>query len=216
MLAALFIDVAFGRWGAYIRTPIPGLFLPDALLAIGALCALTKLRQLRQLPARVLWAFGLVLLYILVRLVVFALTNSPGDPYLVIRDLAPFAYLALVPLLAISLTRARFSWLLWTVRVAALLFLTLSLCLTFGWISPFTNDVLGGGIAVLEYRSDLQGVILGLGVITWGTWPGTAKAMRIAQFAFLFAAVNVQSRAALATFIVCLAVAVSTPENTSR
>ncbi len=86
VLAALFIDVAFGRWGAYIRTPIPGLFLPDALLTIGALCALTKLRQLRQLPARVLWAFGLVILYILVRLVVFALTNSPGDPYLVIRD----------------------------------------------------------------------------------------------------------------------------------
>ncbi len=37
ILSALFIDVAAGRWGAYILTPIPGLYLPDALLVLGIL-----------------------------------------------------------------------------------------------------------------------------------------------------------------------------------
>ncbi len=209
VLAALFIDLAFGRWGAYIRTPIPGLFLPDALLAVGAIWALTRLRQLRQLPTRILWAFGLVLIYVLVRLIIFALTNSPGDPYLVIRDLAPFAYLALVPLLAISLARARFAWLLWTVRIATLLNLSVALLLTLGSVSPFSSDLLGGdAVYALGFRPDLQGVIWGLGVIAWGAWPGMAKSSRIAQFAFLFAAVSVGSRSALAAFLVCLGVAV--------
>jgi hypothetical protein len=124
----------------------------------------------------------------------------------VIRDLAPFAYLALVPLLAISLTRAQFPWLLWTVRVAALLHLAAVAALTLGLLAAFPSDAVGGGVDVFYYRGDLQGIALGLGLISWGTWAGAARGNRVVQFAFLIGGLQFGSRASVVTFAIAVGI----------
>jgi hypothetical protein len=217
VLAALFIDVAFGRWGAYIRTPIPGLYLPDAMFLIGALCAAPMFGALRSMPKAVRIAFAVLPLYVVVR-AVFLLFSPPLDePYLAIRDLAPFCYLALVPLIALALTAIRFSWLLWALRVATLIHLAGVALVSFGLVTQFTSAILGqSSIAVLEYRSDLQGVIFGIGLLAWGTWPGSVAGSRLVQLLFLFVGLGLSSRSALISFAFCLAVAAVRERRSTR
>jgi len=208
VLAALFIDVAAGRWGAYIRTPINGLYLPDALLALGALSALPSLRLLRALPLRIILVFMIPVLYILARVIQVLVTGAHEEPYLIVRDLAPYAYLAIVPLLALALRRVKFSWLLWLLRIATLLQLVGVFAVTWGLLNAFQSDILGGGDnGVLSYRGDLQGVILGIGLIVWGSWPRSTNGLRVVQFIFLLGGMQLGSRAAFVTFIFCAVIA---------
>ena len=208
VLAALFIDVAAGRWGAYIRTPINGLYLPDALLALGALSALPSLRLLRALPLRIILVFMIPVLYILARVIQVLVTGAHEEPYLIVRDLAPYAYLAIVPLLVLALRRVKFSWLLWLLRIATLLQLVGVFAVTWGLLNAFQSDILGGGdTGVLYYRGDLQGVILGIGLIVWGSWPRSTNGLRVVQFIFLLGGMQLGSRAAFVTFIFCAVIA---------
>ena len=208
VLAALFIDVAAGRWGAYIRTPINGLYLPDALLALGALSALPSLRLLRALPLRIILVFMIPVLYILARVIQVLVTGAHEEPYLIVRDLAPYAYLAIVPLLVLALRRVKFSWLLWLLRIATLLQLVGVFAVTWGLLNAFQSDILGGGdTGVFYYRGDLQGVILGIGLIVWGSWPGSTNGLRVVQFIFLLGGMQLGSRAAFVTFIFCAVIA---------
>ena len=208
VLAALFIDVAAGRWGAYIRTPINGLYLPDALLALGALSALPSLRLLRALPLRIILVFMIPVLYILARVIQVLVTGAHEEPYLIVRDLAPYAYLAIVPLLVLALRRVKFSWLLWLLRIATLLQLVGVFAVTWGLLNAFQSDILGGGdTGVFYYRGDLQGVILGIGLIVWGSWPRSTNGLRVVQFIFLLGGMQLGSRAAFVTFIFCAVIA---------
>ena len=213
VLAALFIDVALGRWGAYIRTPVPGIYLPDALLVIGTLSALPNVRLLRAMPRQVLIAFAIPLLYILARTIQVLVTGAHDEPYLIVRDLAPYAYLTIVPLLVLALRQVKFSWLLWLLRIATLIHLLGVAAVQWGLFGPFQSDLLGGAdIDILGYRGDLQGVIFGIGVIVWGSWPGSASGVRAAQFLFLVGGIQLGSRSALVTFLFC-AVVVSIRER---
>lgn len=206
IFTALFIDLAAGRWGAYIRTPIPGLYTPDALLFLGALSVIPNWRYLLELPKVVLATTGLTVLYIVIR---FAEAFWSGQfseaPYLVIRDLAPFGYLALIPAIAIALRNAQFTWLLWTIRIATLVHLVGVTLVNFGILFPVRISIIEPSAAsFLEYRGDLQGVIFGIGILAWGSWPGWAKSSRLIQFVFLLGAWQMSSRAALITVIVVL------------
>ncbi|CAB4834551.1 MAG: hypothetical protein F2763_07760 [Actinobacteria bacterium] len=204
VLAALFIDVALGRWGAYIATPIPGIYLPDALLVIGALSALPNVRLLRAMPRQVMIIFAIPLLYILARIIQVLITGAHDEPTLIVRDLAPYAYLTIVPLLVLALRQVKFSWLLWLLRIATLIHLLGVAAVQWGLFGPFQSDLLGGvGVDVLSYRGDLQGVIFGIGLIVWGSWPGSASGARAAQFIFLVGGIQVTSRAAFVTFLFC-------------
>ncbi len=207
VLAALFIDVAAGRWGAYIATPIPGIYLPDALLVIGALSALPNVRLLRAMPRQVLIVFAIPLLYILARIIQVLVTGAHDEPYLIVRDLAPYAYLTIVPLLVLALRQVKFSWLLWLLRIATLLHLLGVTALNWGLLGPFQSDLLGGvDVDVLSYRGDLQGVIFGIGIIAWGNWPGSSRGVRVLQFLFLVGGIQLDSRSAFVTFSFCVVV----------
>ena len=207
VLAALFIDVALGRWGAYIATPIPGIYLPDALLVIGALSALPNVRLLRAMPRQVMIVFAIPLLYILARIIQVLVTGAHDEPYLIVRDLAPYAYLTIVPLLVLALRQVKFSWLLWLLRIATLLHLLGVTALNWGLLRAFQSDLLGGvDVDVLSYRGDLQGVIFGIGLIVWGRWLGSARGVRVVQFLFLVGGIQLGSRAAFVTFLFCVVV----------
>lgn len=205
VLAALVIDVAAGRWGSYIRTPISGLYLADALFAAGSLWGISRLRTLRGLPRDVFVVFGLCLAYLVLRGVTALAGEGAADRYLILRDLAPFAFLALVPLAAAALTAVSLRVVLWVLRIATLAHVTVALLVAIDLVEPFGSSLLGNAeVLVLSARGDLFGVIAGLGFLSWGAWPGVMGGSRLIQVAIIAATVTTDSRAALVTFVFCV------------
>ena len=204
ILSALFIDVAAGRWGAYILTPIPGLYLPDALLALGVLAAIPNMCKLRDLPLVVRFAAALPIVYICARMVELLSTGASQNLYLVVRDLAPFAYLSLVPLIAVTLIPVPFSWILWILRISSVIQVVALSLINWGLLSSVSVSFIEPDAAALfDFRGDLQGVIVGIGLISWGKWPGWAGANRYVQFALVIFSFQLGSRAALVTALFC-------------
>ncbi len=205
ILSALFIHVAAGRWGAYIVTPIPGFYLPDALLVIGILASIPNFHKLKDLPPLLGIVFTLPLVYIGARLIELLTSGASQNTYLVVRDLAPFAYLSFVPLIAVSLFSVPFSWILWVLRISSVIHVVAVVLVSWQILSIIPTSLIEpGASALFDYRGDLQGVIVGIGLISWGKWPGWVGANRYVQFALLVSAWNLGSRAALVTALFCL------------
>ncbi len=205
ILSALFIDVGAGRWGAYILTPVPGLYLPEALLVLGILISIPNIHKLKDLPLSVRFVTALPLIYICARLIELLASGDSRNPYLVVRDLAPFAYLSLVPLIAVTLISVPFSWILWILRISSVIQVVLVTLVNWGFLFPITVDFIKPDAAALfDFRGDLQGVIVGIGLISWGKWPGWASANRYVQFAFIVFTVGLEGRTALVTALFVL------------
>ncbi len=205
ILSALFIDVAAGRWGAYIVTPIPGLYLPDALLVLGILTLIPNIHKLKDLPRIIWFVAALPLVYIGARLLELLASGASQNLYLVVRDLAPFAYLSLVPLIAVTLMSVPFSWILWILRISSVIHVVGVTLVNLGLLFPITVGFIKPDAAALfEFRGDLQGVIVGIGLISWGKWPGWVGANRYVQFALITFAFQLGSRSALVTALFCL------------
>jgi hypothetical protein len=207
VLAGLSIDLAGGRWGAYIPSPIPGVYLADLLVGLGALGALAGLKLVRGYRPILFVAFGLAAAYLAIRGLDSLVLRPAPDRYLVIRDLAPFGYLLLVPFMGIVLTSVSWAAFIWVVRIATSLHLLGVVLQGWGWITiPSSNlGQLSGTAVVFPGRGDLLGVIFGIAFLAWGKWPGVLPASRIAQFLVLVFGFNQGSRAAFVTLIFCIA-----------
>ena len=207
IIAGFSIDLAAGRWGAYIISPIPGLYLADLLLALGSLGAAVQIRRLFAPPPLVLAIFATAGLYLAIRGFYALFWNLVPEPYLAIRDLAPFGYLALVPFIALALRGLNPVAFIWVLRVATAVHLIGFALTSLGFFTPFSSPHLGSSsVEVFDYRGDLVGVILGIGFLVWGRWPGT-NAGRVIQFLCILTAFNLESRASLLSFIFCLVLA---------
>lgn len=206
VLFSFTIFLAGGRWGAYIPSVVPGIYLADFCLALGAGCALAGVRRIRRYGIRGLSLFGFVGFYLIGRVIDSLVLRPSPVPYLVVRDLAPYVYVLLLPLLGIAL--ASISWLtfLWVIRVATSLHLVGYTLTNLGWMSlPASNlGELSGQAVTFPGRGDLLGVIFGLAFLAWGKWPGVAPASRLAQFLVLALGFNLGSRAAFATICLCV------------
>lgn len=202
VLAGLSLDLAGGRWAAYISTPVPGVFLADLLWGIGCLAAI-RLVALRALPRPTLIASGLAVAYLVVRM---ATSIGGAQASLLVRDVAPFAYLALVPLAAVALSTVSTRTLLWILRIAPLVMLA-GLAAQLVW-QPFggVGRLLGGAeLSVMGFpgRSDVAGVVLAIGVLAWGRFPQLTRApgmpylalMRAIQVGLVIAVVLAPSQA---------------------
>ncbi len=205
ILSALFIDVGAGRWGAYILTPIPGLYLPDALLVLGILTSIPNIRKLKDLPIIIRFAVALPLVYICARLLELLTNGGSQNLYLVVRDLAPFVFLSLVPLIAVALISVPFLWILWVLRISSVIHVVGVILVSLGLLSPVSvSFIQPGATALFDFRGDLQGVIVGIGLVSWGKWPGWVGANRYVQFALITFSFQLGSRAALVTALFSL------------
>jgi hypothetical protein len=186
---------------------VPGVFLADLLVGLGALGAVAGLKFARGYRPILFVAFGLAAAYLVIRGVDSLILRLAPDRYLVIRDLAPFGYLLLVPFMGIVLTSISWVWFIWVVRVAASLHLLGVVLQGWGWVTiPSSNLGLMSGTAVgFPGRGDLLGVIFGIAFLAWGKWPGVVSASRIAQFLVLAFGFNLGSRAAFVTMVFCVA-----------
>lgn len=139
IIAGFSIDLAAGRWGAYIVSPIPGLYLADLLLALGSLGAAVQIRRLVALPPLVLAIFATAGFYLAVRGFYALLWDRVPVPYLAIRDLAPFGYLALVPFIALVLRGLNPVAFIWVLRIVTTGHLVGFALTSLGFFTPFSS-----------------------------------------------------------------------------
>ena len=205
VLTGFTIDFAAIRWGGYIPTPLPGLFLADALWGAGAFLGLLILVAKVRPPTRHLLAGVLALVFGLSQLLrSSALQDS--DPYLSLRDVAPFLYLGLVPLVAALFGSLRPGVFLVTLRMGAIV-------LALGYLLNLTHaEVFApGGILYIESlegigfpgRGDILGVSLGVGLIAWGNFGAIARQSRILQVVLFAIGSTNGSRAGLLALAAC-------------
>lgn len=209
VLAGFFLHFAGTRWGAYVATPVPGLYLADLLWVLGCVTAALSWRRVKALNRSVVLAAVACTAYLILK---FALSVSSVDSvYLAVRDLAPFAYLALVPLAAVALANASERQFLWTLRAGSLTLAIVSFSVMAGLSLSGVGERLGGEkLAGMDFlsRGDAAGAVLGIGVIAWGAFPGLARPGRVAQVALLAAGFSIGSRAGALSLLVCIVWAV--------
>lgn len=203
---ALFIDLAANRWGAYLISPLPGLFMPEFLIAASVPLTIAWLWRNQLRPNRA-W-FGLILVpalpltWMLLRMLLMPTATSSFS--LVIRDIAPFLYLALIPVLALPLLIVPAHRALLVVRISTAALAAGVACVQLGWIVPIPSSLTASPfVSLFQYRPDLTSAGLALAIVAWGPWLGRAS-LRIAAVQFVIAgiaAVSVDSRIGL----LCLA-----------
>ena len=205
LLTALFIDLAGTKWASYLPTPVPGLYLPDAVLGASALLATVAMAthvRVRRFGTA-LAATAVTSIYIVVRLAE-AFGSSSTIWSLWIRDMAPLMYVAIIPMLVGAAHAVRFRALLRTVRFASI-FMSVTVL---GHISGVLNPVdMGTEVAVFTPRPDVDNTVLGLGILAFGGWGTSGRPRRVVQAGFLVLAAMNYSRAGLLAALVCVAVA---------
>jgi len=170
ILASLAINLGLGRWGSYIGTPIQILYLADSLLAVGAFLSLTQLRKVRLLP-KTAWVFALPPIYILGQAIYTVGWNPSSDYTLWVRDMAPFAYLSLIPLIALSLAILKPQVLVWVIRWSAVTYAIGFTLSTLGLVQPWISNIIGSNsVLAFSYRGDFTGIAIGIGIVAWGQW----------------------------------------------
>lgn len=197
---AFFIDLAGGRWGSYIRSPIPGLYLADLMLLIATVTSVFFLRELRNLDLWVKISYGIVWLYLVGILLpeFFFIPNE--DRYDAIRDAAPFLYLALVPMIAVSLRSVSPRSAVFVVRITTIFAALGPLLVTFGIGATISNSPFGSiNVEAFGYRTDLTGAALGIGIVAWTAWPriGIGQNLYVQFGLILVGAFTISSRSGL-------------------
>lgn len=169
---AVLLDLAGNRWASYLVTPFPGLYLPDFLLLAGVGLALAFGWRHVRIRRWVWISYGSVFAYIGLVLAPELLFIPKEDLYLAIRDAAPFLYLALVPAIAISLRGVRARTAVVLVRMATIASAMGTLLVRVGALDPVPSMLMGSvHVQLLEYRTDLTGVAIAIGIVAWSAWP---------------------------------------------
>jgi hypothetical protein len=211
ILASTALILIGNRWAGYIITPIPGLYLADALLVVGSLFACVRFRSLMNAPRWIWIVFGLVWIYVGGVLLTEFVFASDLNRSMALRDAAPFLYLSLVPFMALALTTIGTKALIAVVRWSIVALALLSLATWVGLLTPFPSPLLGTNFAeVFGSRTDLTGAAFGAGIVAWGRWTQVpVRAVPLLQFGLVVVAfLTVGSRSGLMALLVCMLIAV--------
>lgn len=157
ILGALTLSLGTGRWGSYIPI-IPGTFyFIDFLLLIGVLISFPK--SLKSLTGLVYYFSILIFIWI---------GFSRGSEHsfqLLVRDSAPFLYLALLPALISGVRQIQFKDFIYSIRIGAIINLAWFLPSSLGLLKPLKVSFLE--VPLFLNRSDHNGIVMALGVLFW-------------------------------------------------
>lgn len=172
LVLASFTSILLGnRWVSYIESPISGVFVADALFAIGSILGLANVGSLRTAPRWMVLTFSAIWAYVLVVLLPEILIAPAVSRYGALRDAAPFLFLALAPFTSLVLLNVSERVLVWVTRWATVCAVGVFVATAIGAIGPTWNPILGSDyVRLFEIRSDLIGAAIGVGVIAWGQW----------------------------------------------
>lgn len=163
ILSSLFVSMATGRWGAWIGIPGTPVFLLDVLLVSGCLLVVPKVIRKKGFY----FGYVLTLLIFIVFQFWFYKQFDTNDQ---LRDLAPFLYLGLVPLIAISFKDIDIRSVYVCLRYSTIFNATWSFSVYVGLIAPISVDGLIQ-VPIFTSRWDHTGTVLAIGLIVWSNVP---------------------------------------------
>jgi len=207
------------RWANYFVTPIPGLYLVDALFAAGALLGLVRVSHFKAAPRWFWWLFGAVWGCVGILLLPEYFFLPATDRYDALRDAAPFLYLSLAPFAALALTSIRGRTLVQIVRYSCLIGAFIALFTWIGILNPFESQLLGSQFAeIFGSRSDLLGAAIGIGVLAWGPWLSSqlGQSLVIQGSLLLIGVATIENRSGLLALLMATAIAVTRSVRTRR
>lgn len=174
VLASVAMLLIGNRWANYVVTPIPGLYLVDALFVAGSFLGVASASVLKSSPRWLWWLFGILWSYVSIALVPEFLFIPASDRYDALRDAAPFLYLSLAPFAAVTLMTVSSRILVSMVRWSSLIAAAIGLLTSIGFLRPFSSPLLGSEFAqFFGLRPDLLGAAIGIGILAWGQWPAS-------------------------------------------
>ena len=219
VLASVAFLLIGNRWANYVETPIPGLYLVDALFAAGSLLGLARLSVLRAAPRWSWWLFGILWIYVLVVLLPEYFLVPPSDRYDALRDAVPFLYLSLAPFAALTLMTVSGRVLISVVRWSSLIATALALLTAIGLLRPIASPLLGSEFAqFFSARPDMLGAAIGIGILAWGPWPASQlRRIFVIQGSLLLTGVTIlENRSGLTALLTATAIAVLRDVRSSR
>jgi len=134
---------------------------------------------------------------------IYSVIRVPSSGYtLWVRDMAPFAYLSLVPLIALSLASLNPQMLVSVVRWSAVVYAFSYAAVTLELIRPWTSNYLASdSVLVFSYRDDFTGLAIGIGIVAWGRWHFDLNRNVFMQGSLLAVGLMSFSRAAFVTLL---------------
>ena len=191
-LLVLFLSLSLGRWGSYIAI-VPGfLYLFDTLLLISVVGTLMK--SFKKTSNWIIYtSVGFFIIYNFVR----SLEFNTG---VVIRDLAPFLYLFLIPTLRTSMAKIEIEMLGKVIVYATCLHLMWFLPSSVGLLKPTQVSI--AEIPIFSNRSDHSGVVMCMGVAFLGIVLTQFPFRKALMLIFSLAVIVSNSRASLLGLLV--------------
>lgn len=189
LLAALFLSLATGKWGAYLGISSLGLFLIDFIFFLAVLGSRSgKGINLRRV---------VIILFLTLQIVIAQTNQYTYQTYL--RDLIPFIYILFIPEIAViskTIPKEEYLRVLRSAPIFNAFWSTLSLL----EIIPQINCSGFCGVPIFTLRSDQSAIVCAIGILAWGFGKDvklTGKMLAISSL--LFAALLPPSRTALLT-----------------
>ena len=198
LLFAITFTLATGRWGSYIGNPESGLLLVHVLLLLALLPYLFS-----SLGSNTLDIFARVLLptFIISNLI----RADQNNISFVLKDILPFVYLMLIPGVVAVLRQVTTFRIVKAIRLGCALHLFWYLPNSLGLLPEIYLPWLSK-IPIFSERSDLSGVVMGIGILFWSSFPTIGlKSNTTLSLLFLVAAILGRSRAGLIATIFCVA-----------
>lgn len=197
-LIALWLNLFGARWASYLPSGIPGVRLPEMLLLCGALLGLVKGNIAP--PSRKPPKYGLSILVAYIAMRTVETQFRDGVVWsLWFRDMAPFLYLVLLPLLIPVWSHIHEIRLVKTFRSASLALMLIVFSRKI-FLQPIALPMLE--VPIFAPRYDAEGVVLGLGILAWGYWKPLVPRRGIQTLLFVAAAMNT-SRAGFLAALLC-------------
>jgi len=195
ILGALTLSLGTGRWGSYIPI-IPGTFyFIDFLLLLAALISFPK--SLKSLAGLGYYTF--IFLFIWIGFI----RGSEFSFQLVVRDSAPFLYLALLPALISGVRQIQFNDFIYSIRIGAILNLAWFLPSSIGLLKPIKVSFLE--VPLFTNRSDHNGIVMALGILFWSLRMNNPTRFQRAILVLLIIGVLLSnSRASLTCLVIVL------------
>lgn len=170
MLVALSLDLVGGRWAAYLRSPIHGIYLPDFIFILGLFFSMIYPGSIsRFFRGRYAIPVLLSVVFVFGKLG-WSLLVDHQDLNLAVRDGAPLFFMSTAPFVGSVFDGPKLNQAIRIVRWTSTAYLALFLMVCVGILTPFSSDILGTRDArILEYGGDLIGVMIGVSYLSWST-----------------------------------------------
>lgn len=171
LLFAVSLDLIGGRWAAYLRSPIPGIYFPDFLYLTAIFFIASRRENILNLFKSSSYATSLVAL---ISIGFIAIKFGLGQFYYhekfsyVIRDGALLFFFATAPLIALVIKEVGDRKIMTIIRWSGLIYVGLFILVYLGLITPFHSIAIGSEhVRIFEFGGDLVGVVCGITFLFW-------------------------------------------------